>query len=97
MSDQLGMSTNDEVPIEVMLRELHSVDKNIADSIRQRGEIRKAISGRMNHVNETIYASDDWFEGSVKGGPVPERDTVKAAEVPYETGPYDEPSKARRY
>lgn len=86
MSDEFVKSTkfipNEERRfVEDDLTALHDLDKQIKELLMLRNE-RIAMIHKQNRKNhEAVQASEDWFEGNVRGNPVEDR----CVEAPAET------------
>lgn len=63
--------------------QLHQLDKQITDLIRLRNERIEMIKRQNAKNHEAVIASDDWFEGTVRGNPTEDREMAVATEVPY--------------
>ena len=55
------------------LRLLTEIEGKISDLLREREQRLQDIKDSHFNYKERIQASQDWFEGYVKGNPVPER------------------------
>jgi hypothetical protein len=84
MSDQFTPSKDTRF-IEDDLNALAELDNKIAELITQRAERREVILIQMKKNNERLNASEDWFEGSVKGNPTPDRGEESV--MAYDPGP----------
>ena len=71
----MDMETEMKKPryLEDDLRVLTDIEGQISDLLRARDERLQNIKDSHFNYKERIQASEDWFEGYVKGNPVPER------------------------
>lgn len=67
--------------IEENLNQLKDLDDAIRDLISRRSKLVTQIREQNNRNSERVNISDDWFEGDLRGRPVPSRDMP--SERPY--------------
>lgn len=67
------LSIAEQDSIEDDLNRLHDLDNQIKGLITRRTELVKMVTERIHKSKDRLYASEEWFEGSVRGNPVPDR------------------------
>lgn len=59
--------------IEQMVEALHKADQDIAERIARRHDLFDRLQEQTRGLNRVVQERADWFEGNVRGNPVPER------------------------
>lgn len=79
MSDQFTKAV--DTTVEQDLKELEEINAGIAELIKRRSMVMERARNKAGAINERLYASEEWFEGKVRGNPVEDR----CVEAPSET------------
>lgn len=78
--------------IEQDIQELEAIDKQISDLVQRRYNLVDRIQEKHHYTGNRMQTEKDWYEGSIRGNPVPDRNE-EAPEYSSDTGPA--PSRGR--
>jgi hypothetical protein len=78
-----------ETSIEQDMQELSEVGKAIFELVERRYRIVDRIQEKHHRTNQRMQSEADWYEGTIRGNPVPDRNS-EVSIAPKD--PYTEPS-----
>lgn len=73
-----NMIKQSETSMEQDIQELEVIDKHLSELVEKRYSLVDRIQAKHRRNHERMSAEREWFEGSIRGNPVPERDSEGA-------------------